>query len=127
MKIYGIIVSGTQKGSFFMSLEVYQTQFLEKLGFKPFPGTLNLDVAEEDASQIINLQDQMGIIKGSGSYGDVKYLHARLNGEIEGALLFPVKTLHSSQILEFVSVENLREKLKLKDGDKAHIEINFKT
>lgn len=124
MKIKGIIVSGTHEGSYFMSLDVYQEEFLEKLGFKPFPGTLNLEISTEDVKSILDLSDKMGIIKGSGKFGDVKFLPAQLNEEISGAVLFPVKTEHSDEILEFVAEENLREAHQLKDGDPATLKID---
>ncbi len=66
----------------------------------------------------------MGIIKGSGNFGDVKFLPAQLNREISGAVLFPVKTEHSDEILEFVAEENLREVYHLKDGDPATLKID---
>jgi riboflavin kinase len=124
MEIKGVIVSGTHEGSYFMSLDVYQGEFLEKLGFKPFPGTLNLEISEEDAKSIHDLSDKMGIIKGSGKFGDVKFLLAQLNRKISGAVLFPVKTEHSNEILEFVAEENLREAYHLKDGDPATLKID---
>lgn len=124
MEIKGIIVSGTHEGSYFMSLEVYQGEFLEKLGFKPFPGTLNLEISKEDTKSILDLSDKMGIIKGSGKFGDVKFLLAQLNRKISGAVLFPVKTEHSNEILEFVADENLREAYNLNDGDPATLKID---
>ena len=124
MEIKGKIVSGTHKGTYFMSLDVYQEEFLEKLGFKPFPGTLNLEISSEDAASILDLSDDMGIIKGKGNFGDVKFLPAQLNGKIRGAILFPLKTHHSDEILEFVSDENLRKTLHLKDGDGTTLQID---
>ncbi|OPX59840.1 MAG: Riboflavin kinase [Methanobacterium sp. PtaB.Bin024] len=123
MEIIGTVVSGTGEGSYFMSLEIYKEKFREKLGFEPFPGTLNLKISEEDTKSINDLEDAMGIIKGSKGFGDVKFLRAQLNGEIDGAILFPVKTQHSSKTLEFVAREKLRKKLKLEDGDVATLKI----
>jgi riboflavin kinase, archaea type len=123
MEITGNIVSGTRKGSYFMSLKVYQDEFQEKLGFKPFPGTLNIEISPENARSIHDLDDKMGIIKGRDNYGDVKFLPALLNHEIDGAILFPVKTQHSNEILEYVSQKNLREYLKLQDGDETVLNI----
>ena len=125
MEIKGKVISGTHKGSYFMSLEVYQDEFQEKLGFQPFLGTLNLEISEADAKAIKNLDNKMGIIRGSGNFGDVKFLAAQLNGEIGGAILFPVKTQHSNDILEFVARENLRKALQLKDGDQVILKIDL--
>ncbi len=124
MEIKGKIVSGTHKGSYFMSLEDYQDEFQEKLKFKPFPGTLNLEISKEDAGIIHDLHDKMGVIKGTGKYGDVKFLPAKLNGIVDGAILFPIKTQHPSEILEFVADENLRSKFKFNDGDEAILKID---
>lgn len=124
MEITGKIISGTHKGSYFMSLEVYKDEFRKKLKFEPFHGTLNLKISPENATQISSMQDKMGVIEGTGNYGDVKFLPAQLNGIVEGAILFPVKTEHSPEILEFVANENLRSTLKLKDGDEATLKID---
>ena len=124
MEITGKIISGTHKGSYFMSLEVYKEEFRKKLKFEPFPGTLNLKISPENAGNISNMQDKMGVIKGTGNYGDVKFLPAQLNGIVNGAILFPVKTEHSPEILEFVAKDNLRITLKLADGDDATLKID---
>ena len=52
MEIKGKVISGTHKGTYFMSLDVYQDEFREKLKFKPYPGTLNLEISEECAREI---------------------------------------------------------------------------
>jgi riboflavin kinase, archaea type len=124
MEITGKIISGTHKGSYFMSLEVYKEEFRKKLKFEPFHGTLNLKISPENATKISSMQDKMGVIGGTGNYGDVKFLPAQLNGIVDGAILFPVKTEHSPEILEFVAKENLRITLKLKDGDETTLKID---
>jgi riboflavin kinase, archaea type len=124
MEIKGKLVSGTHKGSFFMSLDFYQSQFLDKLGFKPYPGTLNLEISEPKAREILNFSNTVGTIKGEGQFGDVKFIPATLNQELEGAIIFPVKTHHPIEILEFVAPQNLRKALKLKDGDLLTINID---
>ena len=107
-----------------MSLDVYQDEFREKLKFKPYPGTLNLEISEEFTREISKMQDKMGVIEGTDNYGDVKFLPAKLGGVVDGAILFPLKTQHAPEILEFVAQENLRSKLKLDDGDEVTLEIN---
>ena len=57
----GKIVSGIKHGAFFTQLGWVQEQCLEKLGFKPFPGTLNLEIASENMAIIEALQAQEGI------------------------------------------------------------------
>ena len=62
-------------------------------------------------------------LKGSGNFGDVKLIKASLNNQINGALIFPVKTEHSPEILEFIAVQNLRKDLNLKDGDSVTLNV----
>ena len=124
MKILGFVISGTKKGGYFISQKFYSEQFKEKLGFKPFPGTLNIQIQEENLAQIAKIPaEEIGIIEGKEEFGTVKYIKATLNDTINGALVFPVKTQHPQDILEFIANENLREKLNLKDGELVNLDI----
>ncbi|MFA4936532.1 MAG: DUF120 domain-containing protein, partial [Candidatus Methanoperedens sp.] len=38
----GKVITGLGEGQYYISLEGYRTQFREKLGFDPYPGTLNI-------------------------------------------------------------------------------------
>ena len=49
LEITGKIVSGIKQGAYFTQLDWVQEQCLMKLGFRPFPGTLNLEIPEESA------------------------------------------------------------------------------
>lgn len=124
MKILGFVISGTRKGGYFMSQKFYSEQFKEKLGFKPFPGTLNIQIQEENLAQIAKIpEEEIGTIRGKEDFGAVKYIKASLNDEINGALVFPVKTQHPQDILEFIASVNLREHLNLKDGELVNLDI----
>jgi riboflavin kinase, archaea type len=125
MEIKGIIISGMGKGTYFMSQEFYIKQFQEKLHFKPFVGTLNIKLEKNQMNTLINIsQDRFGLVEGEGTFGDVKFIKALLNHRVSGALVFPAKTEHTEDILEFISNENLRESLKLKDGDLVSITVD---
>lgn len=43
----GRVVSGMGEGAYYMSLEGYRKQFREKLGYEPFPGTLNIKLSDQ--------------------------------------------------------------------------------
>jgi CTP-dependent riboflavin kinase len=51
-EITGKIVSGIQQGAFFTQLAWVQEQCLIKLGFKLFPGTLNLEIPDESVTMM---------------------------------------------------------------------------
>lgn len=124
MEIKGIIVSGMGKGTYFMSQDIYKKKFEEKLNFTPFVGTLNIGIDVNEIRLIKSIpQGRFDVIKGEGTFGDVKLVKAILNDEVEGAIVFPVKTKHPEDVLEFISAKKLRESLKLEDGDIVTLKI----
>ena len=44
----GTIVSGLFQGAYYVSKDGYREQIQKKLGFDPFPGTLNVKIKDED-------------------------------------------------------------------------------
>lgn len=125
MEIKGIITSGMGKGTYFMSQNFYIDQFLDKLHFKPFVGTLNIKIEPEEIVSIMNIPyEKFGIVHGEGKFGDVKFIKAILNDEVDGAIVFPAKTKHTEDVIEFISNKNLRKYLNLKDGNQVSVKIN---
>ncbi len=124
MEIVGIVVSGMGKGTYFMSQQFYIDQFREKLHFKPFIGTLNIKIDSNGIKNINKIPDlKFERIIGKNKFGDVKLIKALLNNSVKGAIIFPAKTRHSLDVLEFIAEENIREVLKLNDGDSVTINI----
>uniref|UniRef100_A0A7C4S4L7 Riboflavin kinase n=1 Tax=Geoglobus ahangari TaxID=113653 RepID=A0A7C4S4L7_9EURY len=128
-KIYieGRVISGVGEGKYYVSLEGYRKQFIEKLGFDPYPGTLNLKISKEQMYFRRLLDEEEGIyIEGfkteDRTFGEVKAFKCRIDG-IEGAVVIPKRTHYSKDILEIISPVCLREKLNLKDGDKVVVEV----
>ena len=61
LTITGKIVSGVRQGAFFTQLDWFQEQCAEKLGFKPYPGTLNIEISVKNTPQIEALEKEKGI------------------------------------------------------------------
>ena len=61
LKIAGKIVGGAKQGVFFTQLEWVREQCLKKLGFTPWPGTLNLAISMDRVSGIEVLKAAGGI------------------------------------------------------------------
>lgn len=121
MHITGVVKSGVGEGAFFMSLQPYFDQMTEKLGFPPFKGTLNLDVAKQEAERFIaSLRgiEIQGFTMGDKTFGKVHCYPCMLDG-IKGALVIPQYTRYDLSTLEFIAKDNLRGKLNIKDGDKV--------
>ena len=130
IKFEGIVTSGLQKAGTFMKKDTYKKQYLEKLGFKPYYGTLNIKLKNDVE---INLKkefnDDLKIIHGNDTLGDVYFLNAEISTEDsqitkKGAILFPTKTVHKIDTIEFVAPEKLREIMHLNDKSKVTIQLN---
>ncbi|MGN1362205.1 MAG: DUF120 domain-containing protein [Methanobrevibacter sp.] len=126
MEINGTVTSGFGKAAYFLGQDFYKSQFKAKCGFIPYPGTLNLTVPEEDLDKINNIKNNCrNVIKSDQGFGGVKYIKAKLENSVTGAIVFPDKTTHEENYLEFIAKDNLRKKLHLKDGNKVSLEINI--
>lgn len=135
MEIYGIITTGLGKGAYFLGKDFYKSKFSEKCGFIPFPGTLNVIIPEKYVKDIERIKVECkNIIKAKEGFGGIKYIKAKLTlrsnkksdfSEVNGAIVFPEKTSHDANYLEFIAKDNLREKLELKDGDEVKLNISL--
>ena len=124
MKLNGEVTTGLGKAAFFLSQDFYVNNFLNNCGFKPYPGTLNVIVPDEYLNHINEIKNNCeNIIEPKEGFGAVKYIKAILNDEITGAIVFPAKTEHTENYLEFIAQDKLRDKLNLKDGDTVTIEF----
>ncbi|MBI2665122.1 CTP-dependent riboflavin kinase [Candidatus Woesearchaeota archaeon] len=114
--VIGKLISGTGKGAYFVSL--YSKVFQEKLGFTPFPGTLNLKIEGH-----FNLKEDKKIALKKDGFGDVDCFPIILQKEYKCYLIRPHKTVHPGNILEIVAPVNLRELFHLNDGDDLECEL----
>lgn len=126
----GKLVSGLGEGAYYMSLKGYTKQFIKKIGYIPYPGTLNIRLDNKKFSQMINQLDEDFIsIKidsfsdKNRTYGWVKCYDAKLNNSYDCKLIRLERTHHDSSIIEFISKHNLRKTGKLKTGSKIKIKI----
>lgn len=124
MKIKGKVATGLGKAAYFLSKDFYAEELKKRCGFKPFAGTLNVIVPEEYLDEInrikVNCND---IIKPDNDFGAVKFIKATLNDDISGGVIFPDKTTHDENYLEFIAKDKLRDELDLKDNDEVTLEI----
>ena len=124
MKIYGEVTTGLGKAAYFLSQEFYTKEFEKNLGFIPYPGTLNVIVSEEYLDRINEIKNSCdNLIKPDEGFGAVKYIKAVLNDEVNGAIVFPAKTTHEENYLEFIAENKLRDDLGLSDGDIVSLEF----
>ena len=118
--ITGKIVSGAGEGAYFTQIDWVSRQCSEKLGFIPYPGTLNLDIAEEFLVTVESLEKEKGIelISPDPKFCNGKALPVLL-GEMRAAIIMPEEKVrvHPKNIIEIIAPLNLKAALNLKDGD----------
>ena len=126
LQITGRIISGAGEGAYFTQIDWVLQQCDEKLGFKPYPGTLNMEIAEEYIHAIEVLDQQKGIelISPDPKFCNAKVFQVSL-GNISGAIILPEEKVrvHPKNIIEIIAPLNLKASLKVKDGDSLKINI----
>lgn len=130
VEINAVVFSGLSEGAYYMGMEGYRKQFRSKLGFDPFPGTLNLRVKKEDLGARRELDSNAfveieGFANKTRTYGAVKGYRAIINGEVQGAVIVPVRAHYGEDVIEVISPEKLRTRFNLKDGDVVNIRVLF--
>jgi riboflavin kinase len=121
----GTLVSGLGEGKYYTAHPGYQRQFAERLGFSPYPGTLNIEIAGVE-------RNKLRLLSGGGihieafdaegrTFGSVDCYPATVNG-IQAAIVLP-KRSHYATVLELISPHNLRQTLKLNDGDTVEVTV----
>ena len=114
----GELTTGLGEGAYYVDQEPYQEQFLSKLGFRAFPGTLNLTMEESQLAKLGGKEkiSITGFEAKERTFGALTCYRALLHKQ-EVAIAVPDRTTHSKEILEVIAPDNLRDTLGLKDGD----------
>ena len=118
MSIFGVVVKGMGKGQVFVAMPFYQKQFVKKLGFAQFPGTLNLRV-EMKAKKKVTAQKGIRIVGKRGKGG--AWCFAVNINKLPCFVIIPDKSTHAKNIVEVLSRYNLRKKLRLRNGCRVRI------
>ncbi|MBO3799581.1 MAG: CTP-dependent riboflavin kinase [Candidatus Brockarchaeota archaeon] len=120
----GKVFSGKGKGSSFVSIPWATDQFVEKLGFKPYPGTLNIRLLPEHRAvrKILDNHHGIEIVPREGFYPG-KCFKALVADRVEGAIVIPQVPFYPEDTLEIIAPVNLRKTLGLKDDDEIGITV----
>lgn len=127
LELTGTIESGMGEGEYYISLDGYQRQFQAKLGYSPFPGTLNLALDEESTRARSALKRPDGILieeweNEERTFGAVTCYPATIGG-IEGHVIEPHRTHYPDEMLEVIAPVKLVDELDLGDGDALTVEV----
>ena len=99
IQIQGKVSSGLGEGQYYLAQAEYKQQIQEKLGFKPFEGTLNVSVTPEEYSKLDLLPSsaiiQIGGFEAQGrTFGKADCIPV-LIGKIKCAIIIPKRSHHT--------------------------------
>ncbi len=122
----GKVASGLGEGRYYLSQSGYSEQFPARVGYAPFPGTLNVRIEGEARRQVGLVRHWVGIRiegfhAGDRTFGGATCYVAHLNGR-PCHLIQPDRT-HYDDVVEFVAPESLREALHLADLMDVTVEL----
>jgi riboflavin kinase len=136
VELRGTVTSGMGEGRHYISLPGYMEQFRERLGYEPFPGTLNVDLDEAsvraraavgslEAVPIDGWEDE------ERTFGPATCFAATVetggdpdpDGFTPAHIIVPERTHHDETQLELIAPAKLRDELDLDDGQTVVVRV----
>lgn len=136
LTLTGSVTGGMGEGKHYISLPGYERQFETKLGYTPFPGTLNVELDDASIRARGELDAQASIPIDSWEDDDRTYGAATCypatvavdDEESEPAhIIVPDRTHHDEESIEIIAPVKLRDELGLGDGDTISIRLTEAT
>ena len=126
--IHGSVKDGMGEGGYYIGQKGYVDQFVDKLGFKPYSGTLNVCVDKEDVGKLDVIRGTAGIyINGftdeGRSFGAVIAYKAKIKN-IDCAVVVPERS-HYVDVIEIICQYHLRRTLSIGTGDRVDVRVGL--
>ena len=132
----GHVINGMGGGAYYTIVGGYKRQFGAKLGFTPFPDTLNLCLDSQSTVARKDLRVQKGIVIlglksekrawGGGQCYPCKILNDAAD-EIKCFVIIPNHLQYPENVLEILSPAYLRYELQLDNGDEISVRVQSNT
>ncbi len=125
---HGTVFTGIGKGAYYVGHPGYRTRMLDKLGYEPYPGTLNLKLHTlDEVRQRKRLRESKGVLIESFELNGERFSGLNcfagvMNGRRVTLLIVEI-TRYDDSVIELISRVYLRGELGLKDGDRATVTI----
>jgi len=120
MQITGVIASGAGKGAYFTRVDWVVQQCAEKLGFIPFPGTLNITIQDRDLPDVQRLlaAAEISLVPTDPAFCAARVQPVTVRG-IPAAVVLPSEDvrIHGHTTIEILAPCHLKRTLGLRDGD----------
>lgn len=129
----GSVESGMGEGRHYVSLSGYHRQFVDKLGYEPFPGTFNLSLDDRSARARarMNALDPIeidGWEDGDRTYGPAYCYPITLESDAaiyeKAHVVSPERTHYDDVQLEIIAPDELRAELEVEDGDVVTVHVH---
>ena len=133
IEMKGALETGLGEGGYYISKKGYMDQFQKKLNWKPYEGTFNLRLNDDEVPKIEAMKAAEGILiegfeQEGRTFGKAWVFKCSLkNGKKivdECAIISPKRT-HYRRVVEVISPIFLRDKLNAKDGDMFTIKVDL--
>ncbi len=129
VELVGEVVSGMGEGKYYISLDGYVEQFVEKLGYEPFPGTLNLSLDDESTRRRAALENVEGTLieeweNEERTFGAATCYEASIDG-VEAHVIRPHRSHYPDETLEVIAPIKLRDELGIDYGDDVTVEVSL--
>ncbi len=128
LRFTGEVFSGIGKGRYYVGHPEYQKRFDKALGYRPYPGTLNIRLPDANGrEQVSELRAKTGIRiesfthKGE-TFSALTCIDGAMSGERVTVLLIDI-THYNESVVELISPVFLRGRFGLKDGDRVEFTV----
>jgi riboflavin kinase, archaea type len=130
----GIVFSDLGQASSFMALDWVQALLKDRLGYHPFPATLNLRpraIEDDELWQRAKLEHQsVALTEASGGHCGARLFRIEIHGperyqgvRVQGAILLPEVNDYPTNKIEIVAPVRLKDHFAIQDGDALTLEF----
>jgi riboflavin kinase len=125
INLIGTVISGGGEGRKFLELSWVKQQIKQKLGFAPYPGTLNVMLSEESTQrrELLEKAHSIKICPADGYCTGA--LFKAFIGTLQCAIIVPDVAGYPKALLEVIAPCNLRATLQFEDGSEVTITVNL--
>lgn len=127
LELEGEVAAGLGEGVRFTTIDWVVAEFRRKLGFIPWPGTLNLRMrgsAWDWARSRLRAAAGIPITPRNG-FCPAKCFGVHIAGHLTGAVVFPETPDYPDDKFEIVAPLSIRETLGLQDGDLVNLRLDL--
>ncbi len=125
----GTVFTGIGKGAYYVGHPGYKRRIREKLGYVPYPGTLNLRLSTPgDIRHRKKLREDKGVriepFEHKGErFSGLNCFEGEMSGTRVNLLIIEI-THYDDSVMELISPVYLRGELSLRDGDRVAVTIH---